>query len=157
MKPRILLPLILFPLLPFSFLAQHRTEKSSNGNPLTDIIDANSMKQGKWIFYDYDDNIIRTEVYKDHELQSRSILIQGKEIDATHYQIDESLKVLLSNNPDFKSVLFFGEVAINEKGEVIRVSFYNNLDSKLENSLRVEILQIIKEKYNGQGNLILTF
>jgi hypothetical protein len=154
MKPRILLLLVL---LPFSFLAQHRTEKSSNGNPLTDIVDANSMKQGKWIFYDYDDNIIRTEVYKDHVLQSRNIVIQGKEIDATNYHIDESLKVLLSNNPDFKTVLFFGEAVINEKGDVLRVSFYNKLDSKLENSLTEEILQIIKEKYKGQGNLILTF
>ncbi len=161
MKPNksLLTTLFTFPLLifPLFFSAQHKTIKATNGDPLTEIVDANSMKQGDWIFYDNNDEIIRKEVYKDHEIQSRIVTINGKEINAINYQIEEGLKSLVSKNPNFNGVLFLGEVVIDENGEILIISFYNKIDSKTENLLKKEIRSIIEDKYEGRKNLILTF
>jgi uncharacterized protein YuzE len=161
MKPKkILFSSILFLSFCFStlpFSAQHKTLKSSNGDALTEIIDANSMKQGEWIYYDSNDKVIRKEVYKDNEIQSRIITINGNELNAINYHIEDGLKYFVSKNPNFNGIIFLGEVVIDENGKIVSISFYNTLDSKMENLLKKEIMTIIENNYYGRKNLILTF
>lgn len=161
MKPSRLLKTLMFVFsslfFPLFLNAQHKTLKAQNGNSLTEIVDANSMKQGNWVFYDNKGNIIRKEVYKDHELQSRIVYVDGKEINSINYLIEEGVKSFISMNPSFNGVSFSGEVIINENSSIISIHFYNILDSKLENLLKNEIMTIIENNYQGRNNLILIF
>ena len=111
--------LLLFTLLAFSQLsAQFRTQRSHNGDPLTEIIDPSQMRQGKWNYYDEKDRVIRNEVYLDHVLISRTL--PGTKRILSAIDLEEIQAAL----PQPLAGRFHGEIHIDGRGRFGTIHFY---------------------------------
>lgn len=113
--------LLFFYFLAFSheLFAQFQTKYTEFGNPLTEIIDANMMRQGEWFYYDSNGELIRKEEYKDHLLMS-SILIAKTEAavqDLTQFEVVEISNQSLNS-------LAHGEIIYDNDGNFAYAYFY---------------------------------
>ena len=100
-------------------LSQYRTTYSPQGDALTEITDASAMRQGKWTFYDVNNLVIREEIYANNKLVSRSYELNGNTISTLSF---DEIKI---DVPAEIRGLFHGEMLIDEKGQMRKVSMYS--------------------------------
>ena len=149
--------ILLLTLLPLLGKSQFKTTYANNGDPLSEIIDASSMKQGVWNYYDYNNKLIRTEEYKDHKLLSRDHFIK-KTLNTISF-VEKALVVNENDLIQFKELQkrVSGEVLINEKGETIGIFFYKVIDSTNIKKYTVLIKSFLDSRPIKSNSLILTF
>lgn len=80
----ILFSLTLFFLTTTCF-GQFKHEQNSGGDPLSEIMDPNGMKQGSWNYVDSNNSNFRTENYKDNVLVSNLYKIPAKPVDVSTF------------------------------------------------------------------------
>jgi hypothetical protein len=68
----------------FSF-GQFKHQQNANGDPLTEIIDPNGMKQGNWNYTDSQNQNFRTENFQDNVLVSNLYKLPGASIDVSSF------------------------------------------------------------------------
>ena len=117
-----------FFLIMFSYTvnAQFKTQYNNIGEPITEIIDPLMMKQGKWTYYDNNNQIIRQENYFNNELIDRKYFSNTTELiiqNLIAFQVEKVNNIVFPNT-------IHGEALINENGEIIKISFYINQDNK---------------------------
>lgn len=139
--------LILFSLLFYSTYnqAQFKTTYNQSGDPLSEITDASSMKQGDWIYYDNEEKIIRIDSFSDNILVDRKCFKNNLEIQHSNLINYQTINVVTNENLRTYS----GEAIINENGVIISFSvYYNqniNFDKKKINQLEYFIKKIAKD------------
>jgi hypothetical protein len=69
----------------FAF-GQFRHEQNASGDPLTEIMDPNGMKQGNWNYMDSDNHAFRTERFKDNTLSSNVYKTLGTSVDVVAFK-----------------------------------------------------------------------
>jgi antitoxin component YwqK of YwqJK toxin-antitoxin module len=137
----------------FSVFSQHKTEFNSSGDPQSEIIDSDNMKQGVWTFYNSSDKVVRKEVYSDNQLISRVSLIEGEMTSTLEYRsiplYDSLIEELRAIDPNCK-----GEFILNDSGEILEIHFYHTVLSG-----KALILQEkIKTQYHSNfTNVIVNF
>lgn len=65
---------------------QFKHQQNANGDPLTEIIDPNGMKQGNWNYTDSRDQNFRTENFKDNILVSNMYKLPGASVDVASFR-----------------------------------------------------------------------
>ena len=65
---------------------QFKHEQNANGDPLTEIIDPNGMKQGSWNYTDSDNHNFRTENFRDNTLVSNTYKHAGAVVDLSAFR-----------------------------------------------------------------------
>ena len=60
---------------------QFKHEQNAHGDPLTEIIDPNGMKQGNWNYMDSNNRNFRTETFRDNTLVANTYKQAGRLID----------------------------------------------------------------------------
>ena len=65
---------------------QFKHEQNANGDPVTEIMDPNGMKQGNWNFTDYRNQNFRTESFKDNTLVSNLYKLPGTSVDVSSFK-----------------------------------------------------------------------
>jgi acetyltransferase-like isoleucine patch superfamily enzyme len=139
--------IILFSLLFYSAYnhAQFKTTYNQSGDPLSEITDASSMKQGDWKYYDYEAKVIRIDTYSDNILIDRKCFKNNIEIQNSNLINYRTINVVINENLRPYS----GEAIINENGVIISFSvYYNqniNFDKKKINQLETFIKKIAKD------------
>jgi hypothetical protein len=81
----IILSVFLFFVCNLSF-GQFKHEHNANGDPLTEIMDPNGMKQGNWNFTDSQNRNFRTEHFKDNTLVSNLYKLSGAFVDVSSFK-----------------------------------------------------------------------
>lgn len=81
----ILFSLTLFFLTTTCF-GQFKHEQNSSGDPLSEIMDPNGMKQGNWNYVDADNHAFRTESFKDNVLVSNLYKTNAKPVDVSTFK-----------------------------------------------------------------------
>lgn len=76
----------MFLLLNTGSYAQFLHQQNAQGDPLTEIVDPNGMKQGSWNFVDVDGHNFRTEMYRDHVLTANLYKLPGASVDVAAYR-----------------------------------------------------------------------
>lgn len=110
--------------------AQFDTQYNESGDPLTEKIDMNMMKQGKWLYYDQYHTLIKVENYNENELTETTIVKSQNKIDVTDYS------VIHLNNSELGTNLH-GEVVFDENG--IKIVSYFYLGNSGNNNLLLQI------------------
>ncbi len=148
---------ILLVIVPSSLFAQFKTEHHQNGDPKTEIIDANGMKQGAWNYYDFNDNLVRIEKFKDNQLIKRTSIINGIELDTKSFSIIEIIAP--SNLSEIETIIqqSDGEIIIDEQGNTLSVYFYSLPSSLKKDNVIIALSNFIKNNYTSAKNTILTF
>lgn len=151
---------IVLMLITFLSQAQFKTTYEENGNPKTEVIDANSMKQGFWNYYDFKNNLVRVEEYKDNQLIKRTSIVNGTELDTKSFAVVE-----INNTPsslsEIKTILqeLDGEIIIDNQGAILSVYFYS-LPSSLkldQNEVTTVLSNFIYNNYVNTKSSILIF
>jgi|GEM_PF-1194957 len=65
---------------------QFKHEQNANGDPLTEIIDPNGMKQGNWNYVDSDNRNFRTESFRDNTLVANTYKHGGVTVDLSAFK-----------------------------------------------------------------------
>ncbi len=65
---------------------QFKHEQNANGDPLTEIIDPNGMKQGNWNYMDSSNRNFRTESFRDNSLIANTYKQAGTPIDVSAFK-----------------------------------------------------------------------
>lgn len=65
---------------------QFKHEQNSSGDPLSEIMDPNGMKQGSWNYVDSNNSNFRTENYKDNVLVSNLYKTNTKPVDVSTFK-----------------------------------------------------------------------
>ena len=148
---------ILLVIIPGSLFAQFKTEYHENGDPKTEIIDANGMKQGTWNYYDFNDKLIRIEKFKDNQLIKRTSIVNGAELDTKLFSIVEINAP--TNFPDVETIIqqSNGEIIIDEQGNIQSIHFYSLPSSSNKNDITIVLSNFIENNYTDTKNTILTF
>jgi antitoxin component YwqK of YwqJK toxin-antitoxin module len=148
---------ILLVIIPSSLFAQFKTEYHQNGDPKTEIIDADGMKQGTWNYYDFNDNLIRIEKFKDNQLIKRTSIVNGIEFDTQSFSIIEIN--VPSNLLEIETTIqqSDGEIIIDEQGNILSIYFYSLASSLNKNDITIALSNFIKSNYTNTKNTILTF
>lgn len=73
-------------LLSLQSFGQFRHQQNANGDPLTEIIDPNGMKQGHWNYTDAQGHNFRTEKFQDNVLVSNLYKSLGTSVDVTSFK-----------------------------------------------------------------------
>ncbi|MES2133983.1 MAG: hypothetical protein V4506_16645 [Bacteroidota bacterium] len=81
----ILFSLTLFFLTTTCF-GQFKHEQNSSGDPLSEKMDPNGMKQGNWNYMDSNNSNFRTENYKDNTLVSNLYKANAKSVDVSAFK-----------------------------------------------------------------------
>ncbi|KJS07613.1 MAG: hypothetical protein VR77_00010 [Flavobacteriales bacterium BRH_c54] len=148
---------ILLVIIPSSLFAQFKTEYHQNGDPKTEIIDADGMKQGTWNYYDFNDNLVRIEKFKDNQLIKRTSIVNEIELDTKNFSIVEINAP--SNLSEIKKIInqSDGEIIIDEQGNILSIYFYSLPSSLNKNDITIALSNFIKSNYASTKNTILTF
>jgi|GEM_PF-2937273 len=136
--------------------SQFNTSYNINGDPLSEIIDDSGMRQGKWIYYDFQEKKYKEENYKDNKLISQNHFVKGEIVNSIHY---EQVKVEIPNK--------YLKVFENISGEYVFInsndkefSFYYEVDKSSEYSKEylIEIIEeLIFSKYSNFEGVIFIF
>lgn len=135
--------------------AQFKTTYNQNGDPLTEIIDEDGMKQGDWMFYDLKGNLYKKESYSDNNLVHKTHIINNIEVNSLNFK-EEKLQIPSQNISDFNYVS--GEYIIDSKNGLESLFFYKkdlakNIDvNKVEN-----LVKGIVSSTPNNGQIIYTF
>ena len=151
MKSILLFTFLTIPYL--NFYSQHQTTFNSNGDPLSEIIDADNMKQGTWNLYNSNGDIIRVEKYKDNQLLSRESLVSKTMLNTVKYRCIP-IKVTFHNEIKQIDSNCTGEFLINESGDIISIHFYAHSDENTQKVISDKILSSYETKFT---NVIITF
>ena len=81
----IILSVFLFFVCNLSF-GQFKHEQNANGDPLTEIVDPNGMKQGNWNYMDSNNRNFRTESFRDNTLVSNLYKLPGASVDVSSFK-----------------------------------------------------------------------
>lgn len=65
---------------------QFRHEQNASGDPLTEIMDPNGMKQGNWNYIDSQGHVFRTEHFQDNTLSSNLYKMPGASVDVKAFK-----------------------------------------------------------------------
>ena len=65
---------------------QFKHQQNASGDPLTEIIDPNGMKQGNWNYTDSQDHNFRTENFKDNVLVSNLYKLPGASVNVASFR-----------------------------------------------------------------------
>lgn len=77
---------VAFLLISFCSFGQFKHVQNANGDPLTEIVDPNGMKQGNWNYTDAEGHNFRTEVYRDNVLVSNRYMLPGASVDVMSFK-----------------------------------------------------------------------
>lgn len=148
---------ILLVIIPSSLFAQFKTEHHQNGDPKTEIIDADGMKQGTWNYYDFNDNLVRIEKFKDNQLIKRTSIVNEIELNTKKFSIVEINAP--SNLSEIETIIqqSDGEIIIDEQGNILSIYFYSLPSSLNKNDTTIALSNFIKSNYASTKNTILTF
>lgn len=152
MKPIILITLFL--LHNFNLFSQYKHEVNNNGDPLSEIIDVNQMKQGDWKFINSNNINFRTETYKDNTLITNTIFLNSKKIDVKNYKIKNINFYTQKTIKDLAlelSKIGNGEIIILEDNTIFINYYYDRIKS---NSQIGEINLNELKKYSLQKTII---
>ena len=151
--------LVFLSIMTFSLMAsaQFKTEYHENGNPKTEIIDANGMKQGTWNYYDFNDKLVRIEKFKDNQLVKRTSIVNGVELDTKLFSVVE-IKTP-TNFPDVETIIqqSNGEIIIDEQGNIQSIHFYSLPSLSNKSDITIVLSSFIENNYTDSKNTILTF
>jgi hypothetical protein len=146
--------LFVFLTIPYlTFFSQHRTSYTSNGDPQSEIIDPDNMKQGTWSYYDYMGSNIRLETYKDNVLLTRESFTSISKVNTIEYREIPMNTVFLSEIKKIEPTCS-GEFLINEDGEILTIHFYNEIEPKHQKMIKEKILNSYQSNFT---NVIITF
>lgn len=151
--------LVFLSIMTFSLMAsaQFKTEHHENGDPKTEIIDANGMKQGTWNYYDFNDKLVRIEKFKDNELIKRTSIINKTEFDTKSFSVIEINTS--SNLSEIETIAqeTDGEIIIDELGNILSIYFYSLPSSLDKNDITIVLSNFIESNYTNTKSTILTF
>lgn len=151
--------LVFLSIMTFSLMAsaQFKTEHHENGDPKTEIIDANGMKQGTWNYYDFNDKLVRIEKFKDNELIKRTSIINKTEFDTKSFSVIEINTS--SNLSEIETIAqeTDGEIIIDEQGNILSIYFYSLPSSLDKNDITIVLSNFIESNYTNTKSTILTF
>lgn len=69
-----------------SSFGQFKHEQNANGDPLTEIMDPNGMKQGNWNYMDSNNRNFRTESFRDNTLVSNTYKQAGAPVNLSSFK-----------------------------------------------------------------------
>lgn len=145
--------IILFISITVSAFSQHKTEVNSNGDRLSEVIDADNMKQGIWTFYNAEGDVVRIEKYEDNQLKTRESLVLKQKMNTIEFRsiplYDNLLKEIRVIEPSCR-----GEFLVNELGEILDIHFYGKMDSKTSDLIRAKIKTLYHSNFT---NVIINF
>jgi antitoxin component YwqK of YwqJK toxin-antitoxin module len=150
--------ILLLLIIPLFGKSQFKTTYDSNGNPLSEIIDANSMRLGTWSYYNFNDELIRIEEYQNHNIITRKHIINKAYYNTISYN-EEKLAVTAQDLLAFTALQTSasGEVLIDQNGNIVEVFFYSISDIKKIKTYTSSIAALINNNYVQPNNLLLTF
>lgn len=133
--------------------AQFKTTYNQSGDPLTEITDASSMKQGGWIYYDNEEKVIRIDTFNDNVLVNRKCYKNNLEIENHNFINYNTLNI--TTNENLKP--YHGEAIINEKGVIISFSVYYNQNINYDKNSINQLKDLIKKIAKNNKKTILIF
>lgn len=147
--------IILFALLFYStyIQAQFKTTYNQSGDPLSEITDASSKKQGDWIYYDNEEKVIRIDTFSDDVLVDRKCYKNNLEIENRNFIDYNTLNIATNEN----LISYHGEAIINEKGAIISFSVYYNQNINFDNKSINQLKDFIKKIAKNNKKTILIF
>ena len=133
--------------------AQFKTTYNQSGDPLTEITDASSMKQGGWIYYDNEEKVIRIDTFNDNVLVNRKCYKNNLEIENHNFINYNTLNI--TTNENLKP--YHGEAIINEKGVIISFSVYYNQNINYDKNSINQLKDFVKKIAKNNKKTILIF
>lgn len=135
--------------------AQFKTTFNQNGDPLTEIIDADGMKQGDWLFHDIKGNLYKKETYSDHNLVHKTHIISNIEFNTLNFK-EARLNIPTESSSYFNNVS--GEYIIDAEKGLENLFFYKKDVSKDIDINKIKsIVKALVSSAPKEDQIIFTF
>ena len=108
-------------------------------------------------YYDFNNNLVRIEKFKDNQLIKRTSIVNGTEFDTQSFSVIEMN--VPSNLSEIETTIqqSDGEIIIDEQGNILSIYFYSLASSLNKNDITIALSNFIKSNYTNTKNTILTF